>query len=72
MPNLIGNPIHDKNLHAIESTFQTAIAAATTQAQARAADIARLQAIVNSGLATGISVESSRIALRSLQTSQNA
>jgi hypothetical protein len=72
MPYSTGNPTHDANVIAASLIFQNAIAAATTQAQARAADIARMTAIVASGAANGVSVESSRVALHSLQSSQNA
>jgi hypothetical protein len=72
MPNLTGNKNHDAVLISAELTFQLAIAAATTQAQARTADIARLTAIVNSGAANGVSVENQRVALHSLQSSGNA
>jgi hypothetical protein len=67
-----GNAAHDAVLVSSELTFQLAIAAATTQAQARAADLARLTAIVNSGAVNGISCENERTALHSLQTTQNA
>jgi hypothetical protein len=58
MPYPTGNKSHDDAVIAASLIFQNAIAVATTPAQARAADIARMTAIVNSGVATGVSVES--------------
>jgi hypothetical protein len=72
MPDKTGNKAHDDAVQAATLVFQNAIAVATTQAQAHAADIARLTAIVNSGIANGISVENQRTALRALQSTQNA
>jgi hypothetical protein len=50
MPNPTGNSQHDKNVLAAELAYQNA-GPFTTQAAAKAADIARLTAIVNSGIA---------------------
>jgi hypothetical protein len=72
MPNPTGNKIHDANVQAAELAYQNATAVAygslLSAATAKAADIARLQAIVNSGLANGVSVENQRTALYSLQS----
>jgi hypothetical protein len=72
MPDKTGNKAHDDAVQAATLVYQNAIAVAITQAQAHAADIARLTAIVNSGAANGVSVENQRTALRSLQSTQNA
>jgi intracellular sulfur oxidation DsrE/DsrF family protein len=73
MPNKTGNAVHDANVLAAELAFQNATVVAygatLSAATVKAADIARLQAIVNSGLANGVSVENQRTALRSLQSS---
>jgi hypothetical protein len=67
MPNPTGNKTHDANVLAAELAYQVAMPF-SNQAAAKAADIARLTAIVNSGLANGISVANQQTALRSLQT----
>jgi hypothetical protein len=73
MPNPTGNKTHDANVLAAELAFQNATAVAygaiLSPATVKAADIARLTAIVNSGLANGVSVENQRTALHSLQSS---
>jgi hypothetical protein len=66
MPNKTGNAAHDSNCQAAELAFQVAIAGSPTQAQARAADISRLSAIVASGQANGISCVNQATALQSL------
>jgi hypothetical protein len=71
MPNPTGNKNHDAAVLAAELAYQNA-APFPSQAAARTADIARLTAIVQSGLANGISVVNQQTALRSLQTSGNA
>jgi hypothetical protein len=72
MPNGTGNFTHDKNVVAAEAAYQTATATAygsiLSASTAKTADIARLTAIVASGLANGVSVESSRTALHSLMS----
>jgi hypothetical protein len=65
MPNATGNATHDKNVQAAELTYQNAQPFAN-QAAAKAADIARMQAIVTSGQANGISVVNQMTALKSL------
>jgi hypothetical protein len=67
-----GNVAHDTTVAAAESTRQVAVAAATTQAVAHLADVAFHTSVVASGLLNGVSVENSRTALRSLQSTQNA
>jgi hypothetical protein len=71
MPSPTGNKNHDAAVLAAELAFQNA-GPFTTQGAARAADIARLAAIVNSGAANGVSVVNQATALRSLLTSGNA
>jgi hypothetical protein len=73
MPNPTGNKTHDANVLAAELTYQNATVVAygavLSAATVKAADIARLTAIVASGQANGVSVENQRTALKSLQSS---
>jgi hypothetical protein len=71
MPYKTGNSTHDANVLAAELTFQNA-GPFSTMAAARAADIARLIAIVNSGVVNGVSVVNQATALHSLMTTGNA
>jgi hypothetical protein len=73
MPYKTGNAAHDAVLVSTELTYQLVLATpGLTQAQIHAADIARLTAIVNSGVANGIATPNALVALHSLQSTQNA
>ena len=72
MPYRTGNSAHDAAVLTAENTYQAAIAGVSTQSAAKAIDIARLQAIIASGDANGISVLNARVALRSLQSTGSA
>jgi hypothetical protein len=70
MPYKTSSPVHDANVQAAELAFQLATAvpygSSLAAATARAADIARLSAIVASGQANGISVVNQQVALQNL------
>jgi hypothetical protein len=73
MPYKTGNATHDANLVAAELAYQNAAAGGfASQSAARTADINRLTAIINSGVANGISVVNEQTALHSLMTTGNA
>jgi hypothetical protein len=71
VPNPTGNKNHDAAVLAAEQAYQNA-GPFTTQAMAKAADLARLQAIVTSGQQNGVSVVNQMTALQSLLKGGNA